>query len=609
MELWRVWWVVDVASGAARMVLWAALLGLVAARLLRGAPGDRVARVAWGALAVQGVTLLLGRVGPLDVAVLLTAVLAIELRLRADDRSRWENAWLSVIDLFHDPGRGALEHSSSRHAVSVRHTLALVLRALRVVARRAMGLALLRGRVGASRLRRFATLVTAGAAAVVVAILRSQRDFPLGPDDVALLLARAGHARAAGHGLTALAEVELAGRLSGASPAVAATAFAAPIVAVAAWSGVGILRRLAPRAPFWWGALAGGIVPTFAILLGHAVTPDLALGVLLPWSLLGPDARGRGAWRPLAVAAALALIHPGGALLGMLGALLAFVARRASGSSPRAGVRLTAALVAVSFTAVIVACSRDSVALGAWLRRGAVAPALLLGVWLAARRGWDTRGRAARGGRSLGTLLVMTATLEHALRWTASELPVATLPALVTIACAVVAEDLLREPGRRESRSGEAAFSLATMLILVSWVALPVARRGGLPRDAAEVAQALRARHLPGTYQVLGPVAARPAFVGVAPYSDCEQVAPRRFLDLAPPTGRGPGVTRRYVLLGRGQGAQCPWADEVLRAGVPLASVGLEGDELTARLLGVDVAAAERVRRAWSRRLIRASSR
>ncbi|MFO0624436.1 MAG: hypothetical protein U0325_02375 [Polyangiales bacterium] len=450
------------------------------------------------------------------------------------------------------------------------------------------------------------TLLAAGAASVGVAALRSQREFPLGPEDVALLLARTGHARAAGHGLMTIAEVELAARLAGAPPAVAATAFAAPIVAVAAWSGVGILRRLAPRTPFWWGALAGAIVPAFALLAGHAVTPNLVLGALLPWSLLGSDTRGRGAWRPFAVAVSLALLDPGGALLGMLGALAASTTRRAFATRPQAGPWILAGLGAGLGAAMLTLCVREPAAVGAWLRRGAVAPALILGLWLAAGRAWDARWRAARGSRSLGAMLVMTAMMSGALHGTALELPAATLPALVAIACAVVAEDLLRERGRGGGTM-EAAASVVTMVALVAWIGLPPARTGGLTRDAAEVAQALRARHLPGTYHVVGPAEARPAFVGVAPYTDCARVAPRRAGAGTSRASREDGAMRRYVLLGRGRSSPCAWAEEVRAAGVPLAEVGLEGAELEVRVLAIDVTAAERARRAWARRQVRAS--
>jgi hypothetical protein len=402
---------------------------------------------------------------------------------------------------------------------------------------------------------------------------RILRERPLAVGEVSQILAREGWVPRSDAWVTDLALGDVARRLLGTSPAVAAVACTAPVVFVASWSGMAALRRYGPAGAAWPGAIAGAVVPVLEVAYGAPASPSLVAGALLGWGIaatFGAAPESLWAW-PIG----MALLHP---LAGCAASLILIAAViHAPPASPRALERRRAAVAVAAITLTIAGVC---VIHGRAAQTSALAPLLLVAPFY-----------AVVGVAVLALLVVPEVALEPAARARTRALGGATVLALFVSGTwpSAFAADVAASLGllavavavavavRLRLSSGSAGLGAACACALAAWIvgrAVPERAPAPVTRDVVAIELALRARHLRREFTVVGPQDLLAAFAGEGWFIAEQNVASR----FAPASYRfSPAhpewtiqTEHTYVLTSDGEGtsALAPWLAALAREGV-----------------------------------------
>lgn len=410
---------------------------------------------------------------------------------------------------------------------------------------------------------------------VGVSLWRMLRDRPLAAGEASQILAREGWVSRSDSWVTDLALGDLARRLLGTSPAVAAVACTAPIVFVASWSGLAALRRYSPVGAAWPGAIAGAAVPVIEVVSGAPASPTLAAGPLLGWGIaaaFGGAPESLWAW-PIG----MTLLHPFAGVAASLILIAAVLhAPPASGAARdrrRAVVALASTLVAITGAWLLHARAANVSGVAPLLLGApfyAVAGAAALAIIVVADRAIEPAARARTRALGVATLLALVVS---AIFPTAFDVDVAASLGLLTLAAVVATR--VRLP------STPAGLAAASLCLVASWIlgrTAPQRPPAPVTRDAVAIELALRERHLRREFTVVGPRDVLAAFAGEG-WFIAEQDVPARF---APESYRFSRAhpewiiqtEHTYVLTSdEGTSALAPWLDALARGGVQTPTV------------------------------------
>lgn len=374
--------------------------------------------------------------------------------------------------------------------------------------------------------RRRAPAVAAHCLAIVGAIsalwLRLRGGSVLSQEEVERVRAVAGWRDTTGVWLPDLVTTRLLSELTLTPLAITAVALGGPLILLSGWSGQQALRRLAPGAPPWLGALACGAAPWAAVAQGQTIGLYLALIAVTPWLLVGVGLSASRARRRSWVALASCILHPLAGVLGVAALISSYTSER-SERVPRdekALAYLVLGLLGVAGSVLAVQGGLASIQ-SRFVPHDATFPP-----WLAYVSGatalWLVLGaRAGRAqsvllwGRAAGLLLMATLFVSGAITGTAYfSLPLWCVEAQALMATAIVIADVFRRLAHHPVRF----VPLLGLPLLASAALEKPAQRaeGGLSREVLELSARLRKKHLDWNFSLVASAVVLPAFAEVA---------------------------------------------------------------------------------------------